>query len=104
MARTNGVRIRKLEAIDERELAGLCEVLVDCVEGGDSVSFMLPMSAAKAEAFWRAAGASLARGERVVLVAEDGDSAVVGTVTVVWAQPENQPHRADVAKMLVHRR
>ena len=98
------VRIRGLEAIDEREVAGLSDVLIDCVEGGASVSFMLPMSRAKAEAFWRGALASAARGERVVLAAEDAPGSIVGTVQVIWAQPENQPHRGDLAKMLVHRR
>lgn len=97
------IRIRALEAIGEREIQGLSDVLIDCVEGGASVSFMLPMTRAKAEAFWRSTSASLARGERVVLAAEDAAGAIVGTVQVVWAQPENQPHRGDVAKMLVHR-
>ena len=104
MATTNGVRIRSLESIGERELAGLCEVLVDCVEGGDSVSFMFPMSVAKAEAFWRAAGASLARGERAVLVVYDVECAILCTATVLWTQPKNQTHSTDVSKMLVHRR
>jgi GNAT superfamily N-acetyltransferase len=65
---------------------------------------MLPMSRAKAEEFWRAMSQSAARGERVVLVAEDAAGAIVGTVQLILAQPENQPHRADLAKMLVHRR
>jgi GNAT superfamily N-acetyltransferase len=99
----SGVRVRALEAIGERELRGLCEVLIDCVEGGASVSFMHPMTAAKAEAFWGNAAASLARGERLVLVAEDAQG-ICGTVQVILNLPENQPHRGDVAKMLVHRR
>jgi GNAT superfamily N-acetyltransferase len=97
-------RIRRLETIGERELSGLCDVLVDCVEGGASVGFMLPMSRAKAEAYWRGASASAARGERVALVAEDGAGAIVGTVQVVLLTPENQPHRGDLTKMLVQRR
>ena len=101
---TNSVRIRRLDALGARELAGLSDVLIDCVEGGASVSFMLPMTRAKAEAFWRGAAASAGRGERVLLAAEDASGAIVGTVQVIFAQPENQPHRADVAKMLVHRR
>jgi GNAT superfamily N-acetyltransferase len=65
---------------------------------------MCPLPRAKAITFWRESLASAARGERVVLVAEDEVSgAVVGTVTVVLAMPDNQPHRADVAKMLVRR-
>jgi GNAT superfamily N-acetyltransferase len=83
----------------------LAEVLMDCVEGGASVSFMHPLPRAKALAFWEGVLASAARGERIVLVAEDVDShTIVGTVQVVLAMPDNQPHRADVAKMLVHRR
>ena len=88
----------------ERELRGLADVLIDCVEGGDSVSFMLPMTQAKADAFWRDAAASAQRGERQIVIAQDVHGDIVGTVSVIWAQPENQPHRADIAKMLVHRR
>jgi GNAT superfamily N-acetyltransferase len=95
--------IRRLEAIDERVLDGLCDVLIDCVEGGASVSFMLPMTRAKAQGYWRTVAASLARGDRAVVVAEDARG-IMGTAQVIWAEPENQPHRADVAKMLVHRR
>jgi GNAT superfamily N-acetyltransferase len=98
------IQIRCLETIGEREIRGLSDVLIDCVEGGASVSFMLPMSRAKAEAYWHSTSASVARGERVVLAAEDATGTIVGTVQVIWAQPENQPHRGDIAKMLVHRR
>ena len=101
---SDAIQIRCLQTIGEREIRGLSDVLIDCVEGGASVSFMLPMSRAKAEAFWRATSASVARGERVVLAAEDETGAIVGTAQVILAQPENQPHRGDLAKMLVHRR
>ena len=100
----SGIRIRRLTSLSERDIQGLSDVLMDCVEGGASVSFMFPMTRAKAEAFWRAIGASAASGERVVLAAEAEAGGIVGTVQVVWAQPENQPHRGDVSKMLVHRR
>jgi len=53
----------------------------------------------KALAFWRGVAESVARGERALLVAEDVDG-IVGTVQLVLALPENQPHRAEVAKML----
>lgn len=82
----------------------LADVLIDCVEGGASVSFMLPISREKAVEFWHKVADGVARGERVLLVAEDGDGQIVGTVQIITAQPENQPHRADVAKMLVHRK
>lgn len=100
----DGIQVRALQTISEREIAGLSNVLIDCVEGGASVSFMLPMTHAKADAFWRSAAASVVRGERIVLAAEDTMGAIVGTVTVILQQPENQPHRGDIAKMLVHRR
>lgn len=97
------IQIRCLQNMGEREIAGLSDVLIDCVEGGASVSFMLPMTRTKAETFWRNAAASAARGERLVYTAEDATGKIVGTVTVILQQPENQPHRGDVAKMLVHR-
>jgi GNAT superfamily N-acetyltransferase len=82
----------------------LAEVLLDCVEGGASVSFMWPLPREKALAFWRGVAEGVARGERALLVAEDGAGAIVGTVQLILGLPDNQPHRADVAKMLVHRR
>jgi GNAT superfamily N-acetyltransferase len=79
------------------ELAG---ILIDCVENGASVSFMSPLTVGRAEAFWRGVFAGVQRGDRVLLVAETA-TGPVGTVQVVFAPQENQPHRADVAKMLV---
>jgi GNAT superfamily N-acetyltransferase len=98
------IQIRCLQTIGDREIRGLSDVLIDCVEGGASVGFMLPMTRAKAEGFWRSTSKSVARGERVVLSAEDAEGTIVGTVQVILNQPENQPHRGDIAKMLVHRR
>ena len=98
------VSIRRLDVIGDRELRGLSDVLIDCVEGGASVSFMWPMTREKAEHFWRQSQQSAERGERAIFAAEEPDGTIVGTVQVIWAQPENQPHRADIAKMLVHRR
>jgi GNAT superfamily N-acetyltransferase len=102
---TMPVTIRALGA-DEAAAAvpALADLLIDCVEGGASVSFMLPLARDKALAFWRGVADGVRRGERVLLVAEDGDGQPVGTVQLITAQPDNQPHRADVAKMLVHRR
>jgi GNAT superfamily N-acetyltransferase len=98
------IQIRCLQTIGDREIQGLSDVLIDCVEGGASVSFMLPMLRAKAEAYWHSTAASVARSERLVLAAEDAAGTIVGTVQVILNQPENQPHRGDLAKMLVHRR
>ncbi len=97
------LRVRRLDHVDEAQLRALADVLVDCVEGDASVSFMHPLGQERATAFWRRVADGVARGERVLLVAEDA-SGIVGTVQVIVDQPENQPHRADVAKMLVHRR
>jgi GNAT superfamily N-acetyltransferase len=95
----------RIRRATDSEAEALADVLLDCVEGGASVSFMHPLSRAKALEFWKGVLASAARGERVVLVAEEPHGgAIVGTVQVVMGTPENQPHRADVAKMLVHRR
>lgn len=80
----------------------LAAVLVDCVEGGASVSFMSPFSQADGEEFFRKCAAGVEAGERMVLAAFVHD-ALVGTVQIVTAVPPNQPHRADVAKLLVHR-
>jgi len=95
--------IRRLHAVDERCLEGLTDVLVDCVDGGASVSFMHPMSRDKARAFWQRVAEGVAQGGRALLVAEDAHG-ICGTVQLILDLPENQPHRADLAKMLVHRR
>jgi len=95
--------VQRLGSVSAAQLQALADVLIDCVEGGASVSFMLPMTRAKALAFWRRVADDVERGERALLVAQDAQG-IVGTVQVILDQPENQPHRADVAKMLVHRR
>jgi GNAT superfamily N-acetyltransferase len=81
------------------ELAG---VLADCVNGGASVNFMLPYSAADAAEFFRKVVPSVARGDTILLAAEI-DGRIVGTVQLGLDMPPNQPHRAEVKKMLVHR-
>jgi GNAT superfamily N-acetyltransferase len=95
--------IRRVDPQSPRDTAGLVDVLIDCVEGGASVSFMLPITTDKARAFWRKGLDSANRGERTVLVAESADGSIIGTVSILYDLPENQPHRADVAKMLVSR-
>jgi GNAT superfamily N-acetyltransferase len=95
--------LRRVESLDDRLIEGLTDVLIDCVEGGASVSFMYPLSRERATAFWRSVGHSMTEGKRAVVVAEDA-AGVCGTVQLILEQPENQPHRADLAKMLVHRR
>jgi ribosomal protein S18 acetylase RimI-like enzyme len=95
--------LRRLDALDDAQIDELAGVLIDCVDGGASVGFMHPLSPERAVAFWRRVAQGVAAGERVLLVAEDARG-VCGTVQLVLAQLENQPHRADLSKLLVHRR
>lgn len=80
----------------------LADVLEDCVNGGASVSFMTPFHRDKAIRFWENVARSVARRERVVLAAVDDADRIVGSVQLVTSLPENQPHRAEVSKLLVH--
>lgn len=86
-----------LSRIDE-----LSDILETCVNDGASVSFMLPFTSEKSRPFWMSVAQSVDRGERIVLGAQDAQGVLVGTVQLIIDQPENQPHRADVAKLLVH--
>jgi GNAT superfamily N-acetyltransferase len=82
--------------------AMLSEMLIETVANGGSVSFMHPLSQEAAEAFWSNSLSVAGRGERVILGAFDGDR-LIGTVTLLLDLPPNQPHRAEIAKLLVHR-
>ena len=85
-------------------LPDLCEVLADCVEGGASLGFMSPYQPKDALPFWQGVATAVGRGEVLLVVAEDDDGRVVGTVQVGFASKPNQPHRGDLMKLLVHRR
>src|SRR5262249_26804393 len=95
--------LRRLHALDDEHVDGLASVLLDCVEGDTSVGFMHPLTRDRAVAFWRRVAGGVAAGERALLIAEDAGG-LCGTVQLVLDQPENQPHRADLVKMLVCRR
>ncbi|MEF2072513.1 GNAT family N-acetyltransferase [Consotaella aegiceratis] len=94
----------KVEALsdDPPVCAALAELLIETVAGGGSVSFMHPLAMAPAEAFWAAALASAGRGERVVLGAFAGED-LVGTVSLLLDLPPNQPHRAEIAKLMTRK-
>lgn len=97
------VEIRRLDAGEARaQLDGLASVLHDCVAGGASVSYMAPFSHADARAAFEGWAAEVERGSRLLLAAFD-EGRLVGTVQVIDAPAPNQPHRGDVAKLLVHR-
>jgi GNAT superfamily N-acetyltransferase len=100
---SGAAEISRLEApIPAAALDQLASVLVDCVEGGASVSFMAPFSHDEALAFFRKVANSVAAGDTVLLGAKL-DGKIIGTVQLGLDTPPNQPHRADVKKMLVHR-
>jgi GNAT superfamily N-acetyltransferase len=99
----DGHTIEHLHTVTDAHVQGLAELLIDCVDGGASVSFIHPLAVAKAVDFWRSVADRVAQDEVALLVAQDADG-VVGTVQLILDQPENQPHRADLSKMLVHRR
>jgi GNAT superfamily N-acetyltransferase len=97
------IEIRRLDGRELRaQLDGLAAVLADCVEGGASVSFMSPFSHAQARSVFEGYADDVDDGRRVVLAAL-ADGEVVGTVQVVLAAPPNQPHRGEIAKLLVRR-
>lgn len=97
------MKIRTLDTVSPAQLDQLADVLMDCVAGGASVSFMNPFTQERALAFWQRVADDVATGKRLLLVAEDAQG-ICGTVQLILDLPENQPHRADLAKMLVHRR
>ncbi len=97
------VEIRQLTAEDGRQYVGaLADVLLDCVAGGASVSFMASLSKADAESFFEGVLQGVQRGDRILLAAFS-ESTLVGTVQILTAIPPNQPHRAEIAKLLVLR-
>jgi GNAT superfamily N-acetyltransferase len=97
------IEICRLDATEVRaHLDALAEVLVDCVAGGASVSYMAPFSHEQGQAAFEAVAADVAQGHRL-LIAAFADGRLVGTVQVILALPPNQRHRGEIAKLLVHR-
>jgi GNAT superfamily N-acetyltransferase len=103
MAAADQIEIRRLAGAElEAQLDALAGVLADCVAGGASVSYLEPFSHKEARGAFEAFAADVDQGRRLLLAAfADGD--LVGTVQVILALPPNQPHRAEIAKLLVHR-
>lgn len=92
------IEIKNLNATPEVS-AMLSALLIETVANGGSVSFMHPLDAETAAAFWDGALAAAARGERIVLGAFDGEL-LAGTVTLLLNCPPNQPHRAEIVKLM----
>jgi GNAT superfamily N-acetyltransferase len=103
MSAADQVEIRRLGPTEvHAQLDGLAAVLADCVAGGASVSYLEPFSHEQARAAIEGMAAEVEQGRRLLLAAfADGD--VVGTVQVILALPPNQPHRGEIAKLLVRR-
>jgi GNAT superfamily N-acetyltransferase len=100
---TEQIEIRSLDAAAAyAQLDALAAVLVDCVAGGASVSYLAPFSHDEARAAFEAVAAEVEQGRRLLLGAF-ADGGLVGTVQVILALPPNQPHRGEIAKLLVHR-
>lgn len=95
--------VRRADSLDAGAIDSLARLLVDVVEGGASVGFMAPLPMERASAFWRRVADDVALGKRIIFLAEDAEG-ICGTVQLIVDLPDNQPHRADLAKMLVHRR
>jgi GNAT superfamily N-acetyltransferase len=97
------IEVRRLEGAElHAQLDTLAGVLADCVAGGASVSFMAPFPHEQARAVFDAWAAEADQGRRLILGAF-ADGELVGTVQVILALPPNQPHRGEIAKLLVHR-
>lgn len=103
MSPAEQVEIRRLGVTEVyAQLDGLAAVLVDCVEGGASVSYLAPFSHEQARGAFEAVAVEVEQGRRLLLGAFAKDE-LVGTVQVILAMPPNQPHRAEIAKLLVRR-
>ena len=104
MAANAQLVVRSLGAAElEEQLDALADVLFDCVDGGASVSYLAPFGHDDARAAFAGFAADVRRGNRLLLAAF-ADGELVGTVQVILALPPNQPHRGEIAKLLVHRR
>jgi GNAT superfamily N-acetyltransferase len=100
---TPATTIRQLDVISDTHIFQLADVLINCVEAGASVSFMLPLPQERAITFWRTVADRVRLRKRILLVAED-HLGICGTVQLIFDLPDNQPHRADLVKLLVHQR
>src|SRR5437867_3871144 len=103
MSATEQIEIRRLGVSEAHaQLDGLAAVLADWVAGGASVSYMAPFSYEQARAAFESFAVEVEQGRRLLLAAF-AEGRLVGTVQVILALPPNQPHRAEIAKLLVHR-
>ena len=103
MTTAEQVEIRRLDGVElHAQLDSLAGILADCVEGGASVSYMAPFSHEQARAAFEGFADEVEQGRRL-LVGAFAEGVLVGTVQVILTLPPNQPHRGEIAKLLVHR-
>jgi len=96
------IQIRALtEALSPRLAEDLSALLIDAVEGGASLGFLKPLDLERAQVYWESVARAVKAGDKALLVAEI-EGAIVGTVQVVLDMPQNQPHRGEISKMIVH--
>jgi GNAT superfamily N-acetyltransferase len=100
---TGDVTIRRLWSVDSSQVTALAHILIDATDSDTGVGFLHPLPLHRAQQFWNRVADGVSAKTRALLVAEDAEG-IVGTVQLVLDMPDNQPHRADVVKMLVHRR
>jgi GNAT superfamily N-acetyltransferase len=97
------MHIENAKTLTEQDIDQLQQILIDTVAADGSVGFMHPVSPQKARQFWQGVAQSVAAQERSIFLARQvGGEDILGTVQLITAVPENQPHRGDIAKMLVH--
>ncbi|HJU90194.1 MAG TPA: GNAT family N-acetyltransferase [Gemmatimonadaceae bacterium] len=94
--------IEEVDDVSDEVVQGLAELLVDAIESGAGISFMSGLRAEDAAEWWRKT-LSTSSPRAVILIARDAEG-ILGTVQLQPAWAPNQPHRADVAKLIVHRR
>ena len=102
MTKQTHVIERLILPVGDTDLRALAQLLVDAVDSGAAVSFLAPLTLERAEDWWRRT-TSASHSGAIFLVARDGEG-IVGTVQLHPAWAPNQPHRAEIAKLLVHRR
>lgn len=96
------MHIRALtDALNPRQMEDLSALLIDAVEGGASLGFLTPMDPERAQTYWEGVSKAVQAGDKALLVAEI-EGAILGTVQVVLDMPQNQPHRGEISKMIVH--
>lgn len=99
---SNEIQINQIYDLDNPLIInGLIELLIDCVHEGASIGFLYPLTPYRAKTYWQNIAASVANKHKILLIAQTQDSSILGSVQLQIHLPENQPHRANVEKLMV---